>query len=165
MMRALLLAPLLLAGCTVGPDYRPPVLATPPAFTGPQPATSTMDVASWWQVFRDPTLDDLVARALRDSPDIATAASRVRQARLAEIVAGAANKPTLDSAASVMHIEFSKNAGLSSLAKSFGGGAAGGAAGGTAGGGGCGRRCGWERAAGRRHRLARQRHHDLLDRA
>ena len=137
-MRAILPASLLLAGCTVGPDYKPPVLVTPPAFTGPQPAaTPSMDIAGWWRVFRDPTLDDLVARALSDSPDIATAVSRVRQARLAEIVAGAANKPTLDATASVTHIEFSKNAGLSSLAQSFGGGATGGgSSGGGAGSGG-----------------------------
>ena len=136
MMRGFVLASLMLSGCTVGPDYQPPLLSAPPAFTGPQPATSSMNITNWWRVFRDPTLDYLVTRALSDNPDIATAVSRVRQARLAEIIAGASNKPTLDASASVTHVEFSKNAGLSSLAQAFGGGAAGGGtSGGSASGG------------------------------
>ena len=134
-MRRLLPLPLLLAGCTVGPDYHAPEAGVPAAFAGPQPAASPVDVARWWQIFRDPVLDDLVARALRDSPDIAVAASRVRQARLGEVIAGAANRPTLDAGGGVTHIEFSENAGLANLAQAFGGGSGTGGGGAGAGGG------------------------------
>ena len=117
---------LALAGCTVGPNYRPPELAVPPAFTGAQPqteaATGTVDPATWWRAFGDPVLDGLVDRALVGNPDMATAASRVRQARLQEIAARAAGLPSVSANAQASHIEFSRNAGFSSLARAFSGG-------------------------------------------
>lgn len=124
MRRALnaLLATAMLAGCTVGPNYRPPEMVVPAGFVGPQPPGAAIDPAHWWSVFHDPELDTLIARALKDSPDIAIAASRVRQARLQEIVARANGKPTLNADANVSHVEFSKNAGISQLARAFGGG-------------------------------------------
>ena len=122
---------LLLAGCTVGPNYRPPEVKAPAAFVEAQPAVADpVELATWWRSFRDPVLDGLVARALEHSPDIYTATSRVRQARLQEVIAGAANKPTLDATAGATHIELSKNAGFSSLIEQFSGG------GGSSGGGG-----------------------------
>jgi outer membrane protein, multidrug efflux system len=39
------------------------------------------DLSTWWQQFGDPTLSDLVDRALRGSPDLRTAQARLRQAR------------------------------------------------------------------------------------
>ena len=118
-----------LAACTVGPNYRPPAASVPAAFVEPQgPAGTSVDPATWWQAFGDPTLDTLVARALADNPDMGIAASRVRQARLEEIAAGAAGKPVVNASANASHIEFSKNAGFSQLARAFSGG---GDAGGT----------------------------------
>ena len=124
-----LLAAAALAGCTVGPDYRPPELAPPAAFAAPGGAGMTPTAAmpaegAWWRAFGDPVLDDLVARALAGSPDIATAASRVRQARLQQVIAGAAGRPTLGAAAGASRIEFSENAGFATLAQQLGGGAA-----------------------------------------
>lgn len=126
----------LLAGCTVGPNYRPadPV-AVPAAFAGPQPAGAGVDGAAWWTAFGDPQLDGLIARALRDSPDIGIAAARVREARLQEIVARASGSPQINASANATHVEFSKNAGFSSLARLFGGGSGGSAGGGSSSGG------------------------------
>ena len=121
---------LLLSACTVGPDYRPPEAAPPAAFVGPQGFSAASIPADWWTLFGDPVLDDLVARALKGSPDIATAASRVRQARLQEVIAGAAGKPTVNASAGASRIEFSKNAGFATLAQQFSGGAGGGGTGG-----------------------------------
>lgn len=129
----------LLVGCTVGPDYRPPEAAVPAAFAEPQAAANGVetDPATWWRAFGDPKLDDLVARALAGNPDMAVAASRVRQARLQEIAARAAGLPQVNADAQVNHVEFSKNAGFSSLARLFSGGSGGGSgAGGSAGGSG-----------------------------
>lgn len=118
-----LLGATLLAGCTVGPNYHAPEMAVPPAFAEPQGATpgATIDPAHWWTAFGDPTLTSLVERALKDSPNIAIAGSRVRQARLQEIAAHAIGKPTVDATGNVTHVEFSKNSGLSSLASLFSG--------------------------------------------
>lgn len=130
----------LLAGCTVGPNYVPAEVPLPATFAGPQPAGAAVDPAKWWTTFGDPELDRLIVIALKDNPDIALAASRVRQARLQEIATRATGRPTIDAAANVTHVEFSKNAGFASLARLFGGGGAGGGAdtGGSSGTGGSG---------------------------
>ena len=137
-----LLGATLLAGCTVGPNYRPPELPVPAAFAEPQsvassvPSGAAIDPAHWWTAFGDPTLDRLVTRALKDNPDIAIAASRVRQARFQEISARAVGKPTVDALGNVTHVEFSKNAGFSSLASLFSGGGSGSSGGSSSGSGG-----------------------------
>lgn len=122
------LAALLATACTVGPNYSPPEAAVPPAFAAPQPLPApgaTVDPAHWWTAFGDPVLDGLITRALKDNPDIVIAVSRVRQARLQEIAAGAVGKPTVNASGNVSHVEFSKNAGFASLAKLFSGGSSG----------------------------------------
>lgn len=130
---ALLIA-VLLGACTVGPNYRPPDAKAPDAFVAPQAGADPVELATWWRSFRDPVLDGLVARALEHSPDIYTAASRVRQARLQEVIARARDKPTIDAQAGATHIALSKNAGFSSLIEQFsGGGASGGSSGAPAG--------------------------------
>lgn len=121
-------------GCTVGPNYRPPEMAVPPVYAGVQLNSAVVDPANWWRAFGDPVLDGLVARALAGNPDMATAASRVRQARLQEIVARAAGLPSVNASAEASHIELSKNAGFSSLARQFSGGGAGGGETGSGGG-------------------------------
>lgn len=73
----------LLTGCmTVGPDYQAPVpepvtlrAADNPAFSRASP------VAAWWAQFNDPTLEELVQRALADNLDISIAMTRVSEAR------------------------------------------------------------------------------------
>jgi outer membrane protein, multidrug efflux system len=76
-----------LTGCwAVGPDYRPPDLAAPPAWaegqaqTKDQSAGALEDVA-WWQAFGDPILDRLINQALIGNLDIAQAKARIVQAR------------------------------------------------------------------------------------
>ncbi|MDQ2879343.1 MAG: efflux transporter outer membrane subunit, partial [Pseudomonadota bacterium] len=125
------------SACTVGPNYHPPEMAVPARYAGPQIAPgsgATIDPARWWAAFGDPRLDDLVTRALKDNPTMAIAASRVRQARLQEIQAGAVGKPTLNGDANVSHVEFSKNAGFASLARLFSGGSGGSGPSGSTGG-------------------------------
>ncbi|KQM63800.1 Fis family transcriptional regulator [Sphingomonas sp. Leaf17] len=127
-------ATLALAACTVGPTYRPPEAGVPSAFAEPRaPAGASVDPATWWRAFGDPTLDTLVRRALADNPDMGIAASRVRQARVEEIAAGAIGKPVVNASANASHIEFSKNAGFSQLARAFSGGGDTGGSGSTTG--------------------------------
>jgi outer membrane protein, multidrug efflux system len=87
-----------LAACNVGPDYRKPGIAMPSAFGEPHPTlpvAAQLDLSKWWEAFHDPELDSLIARALQANLDLQTAASRVREAREQEIVAGAAEWPSL----------------------------------------------------------------------
>jgi NodT family efflux transporter outer membrane factor (OMF) lipoprotein len=128
-----LAAAALASGCTVGPNYRPQDVAVPAKFVEAQaiPAPgASIDPATWWRAFNDPVLDRLVERALADSPDMAIAASRVRQARLQEIAARSAGLPQVNASTEATHVEFSKNAGFSSIARLFSGGGGGGASGG-----------------------------------
>ena len=85
--RGLVLAPLLLGGCVVGPDYAgPPGLgrAAPQSnFVRQTASTSTNDpaVAEWWTALQDPVLNELERRALAANPSIEVAQARLRQAR------------------------------------------------------------------------------------
>jgi len=88
MRRSLLLAPALLAGCTVGPDYKaPPAIASDAVQRGsfvrardaafaPAPG-----LARWWETLGDATLTALVDDALAHSPSIDEATARIRAAQ------------------------------------------------------------------------------------
>jgi outer membrane protein, multidrug efflux system len=99
-----------LAGCTVGPDYRPPPTPMPAQFAEAAGAQAEpAAVAAWWKSAGDPELDALVARALAANPDMDIAASRVRAARFAEIVAGAPYWPTVAANAAAERARASSN--------------------------------------------------------
>jgi NodT family efflux transporter outer membrane factor (OMF) lipoprotein len=66
--------------------------ATAPASRWPQ--------ERWWTAYGDPQLDALVDEALANSPSVATAQARIRQARGAVQVAGADRLPSLGGQAS-----------------------------------------------------------------
>ena len=81
-----LLASLLFAGCLLGPDYRKPIVAAPPAFLEPGPwkvsaPRDHLPKGNWWTIYRDPVLDRLVVQANAASPTIAGAVARRDQAR------------------------------------------------------------------------------------
>jgi NodT family efflux transporter outer membrane factor (OMF) lipoprotein len=80
-----LLAVLPLTACTtVGPDYHgAPLLATGQQLVrATTSATSPLaQPAAWWQSLDDAQLDRLLTLAMQDSPDLAAAQARVRQAR------------------------------------------------------------------------------------
>ncbi len=77
-----LLAAALVAGCAVGPDYRPPVMPATD-FVAAEPAGVVQQPfeAAWWEQFGDPVLDGLIERALAADLDLRIAAARVSEAR------------------------------------------------------------------------------------
>jgi multidrug efflux system outer membrane protein len=77
-----LLAVLALAGCAVGPSYKRPDTSTPQAYRDQSAAgaASLADLA-WWDVYKDPRLNDLIRAALADGFDARIAEARVEQAR------------------------------------------------------------------------------------
>jgi multidrug efflux system outer membrane protein len=80
-----LFAALLVTGCaSVGPDYHAPK-ERPVTLQGGGPAQRTgVDFeVQWWKQFGDPTLDSLIARAAKGSPDLRIAVARLNQARAA----------------------------------------------------------------------------------
>ena len=79
----MLLAAVMLAGCTVGPDYKRPDVMTPGQFRsqiGPAEASSIADLP-WWQVFTDKALQSLITEALTENYDLKAAVARIEQAR------------------------------------------------------------------------------------
>jgi NodT family efflux transporter outer membrane factor (OMF) lipoprotein len=88
---------LLLAACAVS---RPPSSvssAAPPRWYAPLPhGGSVTDLKQWWQQFDDPLLVDLVAAAQAASPDVASAGTRIAEARANRVTARAAMLPSVD---------------------------------------------------------------------
>lgn len=96
----LLAAPLLalLSACmTAPPAVAPAATAIPAAWRSPLPhGGNTAALAEWWGAFKDPELARLVARAEGNSPTLAQAAARRRQAEANATQARAALLPQLN---------------------------------------------------------------------
>ena len=109
MKRLALIPLLLLAGCTVGPDYREPAVAVPASYSE-SAGNGQVQLDRWWLGFNDPQLVTLVDQALRQNLDIEMAAARIREARAQEGVAGAGTSPQLAAEASATRQRISENA-------------------------------------------------------
>jgi outer membrane protein, multidrug efflux system len=95
----------LLAGCTVGPNYRRPAVTSPEIFRGSaSPAaadlTSLADL-KWFEVFKDERLQGMVRTALVRNHDLRDAMVRVEAARATLGITRADQFPTVDAGANV----------------------------------------------------------------
>ncbi len=87
----------MVTGCAVGPDFRPPDSPSVKGYTPKPLSVETVaasgiagksqrfldgkDIASeWWTLFRSEPLDALIRQALKESPTIAAAQARLREA-------------------------------------------------------------------------------------
>jgi len=86
-----------LAGCAVGPDYRPrsnAELGVPETYSvSAEP--STEDITRWWRNFDDPMLTQLIDQASANNLSLAQSIARLRQAREALTISRAALLPSL----------------------------------------------------------------------
>lgn len=80
---AVLFAAGMMTGCLVGPNYKRPAVTAPPTYRGGAPSAEQASFADlpWWEVFRDPTLEELVKTALANNYDLKLAVTRIEQAR------------------------------------------------------------------------------------
>ena len=93
---------LVLAACTVGPNYRPPApaaLSVPDTYYRYPAEAAPTDLARWWERFDDPLLTRLIDEATAGNLDLAAASARLVQAREALVQARAGLLPTLDASA------------------------------------------------------------------
>lgn len=90
------IAVLLTGGCAIGPDYAPPEQSLT-AFRGSQ--SDAEDLSQWWRRFGDPQLEELIAAAVANNPDLKQARARVLQARALQRASRAGGRPTMDAAA------------------------------------------------------------------
>ncbi len=72
-----------LAGCAVGPNYKRPPVNAPTGFrdVAEQASSNSLADLSWWSVFKDPNLQNLVRIALTNNFDLRITLARVDQAR------------------------------------------------------------------------------------
>lgn len=100
---------LVLAGCTLGPDYRRPAVPSPGTWRH-APATAdpvSLVQLSWWELFRDEGLQELTRAALEANRDLRVAVTRVDQARARLGITRAAQFPQVDAGASATSERFS----------------------------------------------------------
>jgi outer membrane protein, multidrug efflux system len=92
----------LLAACTVGPNYKRPVVNVPSGYrASTDSATDTTNTASlgdakWWNVFQDEQLQQLIRTALKQNFDLRVAATRVIQAQEQVTITHSNQLPTVN---------------------------------------------------------------------
>jgi multidrug efflux system outer membrane protein len=101
---------LLVAGCIVGPNYRPPKVSMPGQWTGlsAEAAGNTSitnseaaEISEWWKNFNDPQLNWLISQALQSNLTLKQVRARIIQAREARVIAGSSLWPNVDSSGSI----------------------------------------------------------------
>jgi len=76
-----------ISGCTVGPNYKRPMVNAPGTYRGltdaeaANPAPASLGDQKWWEVFQDQQLQQLIRTALQQNYDVRIAAARVLEAQ------------------------------------------------------------------------------------
>ncbi len=111
---------LLLAGCTVGPDFETPELEVIPDAWQNAAAADIADSNSvlqeWWAAFGDTMLNNLVLMAKDSSPDAAQAIGRIREARAYHQIAGGDYYPQFGFDGTWTRTEIGENTALGAIA-------------------------------------------------
>lgn len=110
-----LLSFVLLASCSVGPDYKRPEF-----FDSSEVAKSlnvnteaSVEITKdWYKQFNDETLNQLIANSLQSSPNVNIAVQKLRQARESLKINAVQYFPTLDADGGYHYNKTSKNIGL-----------------------------------------------------
>jgi multidrug efflux system outer membrane protein len=114
--------PLLLAGCTLHPEYSRPAVDIPGIYRGEaaqETQTTSLGDEKWSEVFQDKELQGLILIALQQNYDVPIAASRIVQAQAQlgitradqfPTVAGDAGATTLRSAQNKLQPAYQLNA-------------------------------------------------------
>lgn len=109
-----------LAGCTVGPSYRPTSAGLTPAYMHANDISAGAPDADWWRGFDDALLATLVARAVAGNTDLAQAEARIDQSRAAARAAGAALLPALDASGGVTSVSQSRETAIGRVTRALG---------------------------------------------
>jgi len=93
-LAAVLAVSLFLGGCVVGPDYKKPAVVVPPSWKLAEPSDDRIKV-DWWELFRDPKLNQLETQASSANQLLKVAVARVDQARAVSRIAASRFFPQL----------------------------------------------------------------------
>ena len=108
----------LLSGCQVGPDYVRPEYSVPDqwhqkAVQGLE--NGSADLQTWWKVFNDPVLENLIQRSSTENLDLQIAYARVMESRAQLGVAAGEYWPGVDAVGAYSRSRPSENGLLSGL--------------------------------------------------
>jgi outer membrane protein, multidrug efflux system len=118
------LAVVVLAGCTVGPDFLKPTPQMPEKFAETpkdEITVKSLDISRWWVIFRDPEMNSLIERAVKANLDLQIAEARIREARAQRVVVAAAFYPEIDASGTYSRSRTSENANTSKTSATPGG--------------------------------------------
>jgi NodT family efflux transporter outer membrane factor (OMF) lipoprotein len=114
---------LALPACTVGPDYTRPVVTTPDAWYEAHVrgiAEGSAHIQTWWTVFEDPLLDELIRGAQESNRDLQATYFRILEARAIRGIAVGDRYPQVDVTAEASTTEPSESAtGLTDRVDTF----------------------------------------------
>jgi multidrug efflux system outer membrane protein len=118
---------LVLGACTVGPDYRRPVVPTPAAFRGQAEVEraeaermESLGDVTWWRVFEDETLQRLIDEALAGNYDLRVAAARILDARAQVTITRSFQFPELNASGSAIYSRIVGERNVLQLEEQFG---------------------------------------------
>lgn len=116
-----------LIGCTVGPNYKRPIVDVPGTYRGAtadmaeqggtqteqekpeqqkaEPVPQSLGDEKWWEVFQDKDLQNLIRTALQNNYDVHIAAARVLQAQAQLGIVRADQFPSLGAGGSISSIQ------------------------------------------------------------
>src|SRR5579871_739090 len=77
----LIISAMLLASCSVGPNYHRPAVNTPAMYRDEVATNGSLAELDWFQVYQDETLQALIREALTNNYDLRIAVARVEQSR------------------------------------------------------------------------------------
>src|SRR4051794_3944901 len=110
---------LLIAGaaarCTVGPDYKRPIVTVPDTYRGAAlleptaPDAVSIGDQAWWDLFQDEQLQELIRTALQQNFDLRIAATRILQAHAQLGITRADQFPTVDAGANASRFRLPKS--------------------------------------------------------
>jgi multidrug efflux system outer membrane protein len=70
------------AGCALGPNYKRPAVPTPPTWREiPAAEAESLANTTWWTLYDDPLLQELIRIALVENKDLKIAVERIEEAR------------------------------------------------------------------------------------
>ena len=105
---AMLASAAMLAGCSFAPKYERPPTEPPAAWRVPDAAAGSLADLSWWQVFQDETLQDLIRIAFAENKDLQIAVTRIAQARAEAGIVNAALFPQIGASGTAAREKYSE---------------------------------------------------------
>ena len=90
------------SACAVGPNYREPAIAARDEWQAQSQARTGADtatLASWWTTLNDPTLNQLIDRAVKENKSVKQAVARVIESRARRSATAAGFFPSIGSSA------------------------------------------------------------------